>query len=413
MKKIIASALGLAMVGGVATTAFAVDNQFGGYWRTWVYYADQMNQDDDDAFIQSNRTRLYYTAKFNDNFKFVNKFEFDSSWGDNDAGDVGADGHNFELKNSYADFTLGNVNTKMGIMGTTIARGLIFDDDFSGVLVTPTFGDNALTLGYISISNSDLDDSAYDEGSDNGMFLAKLSLKPSDTLAVTPYVIYNRGTDVTIVPEVSDGDTVSTEALIGDEDIYYVGVDFDVQTDAMSLWSTFIYNGGEYEDTDVSAFLGAFGLDAGVAHGSFVYATGDDDEGDGDMNAFVPAPGASFYWSEILGYGIFDDASPLDDRYVGEGVTTGADGISNLIAVNAGVTFVPMDKMTLSGDVWYASLAEDNSAGDNYIGTELDGKLSYNIFDNLTADVVVAYLFAGDVVEEDVTEAGVQLSLKF
>lgn len=413
MKKIIASALGLAMVGGVATTAttaFAVENQFGGYWRTWVYYADQMNQDDDDAFIQANRTRLYYTAKFNDNFKFVNKFEFNNYWGDNNGGDVGADGDNFKLKNSYADFTLGNVNTKIGAMGTTIARGLIFDDDFSGILVTPTFGDNALTLGYISISNSDLDDDADDPGSDRGMFLAQMSLKPSETLAVTPYVVYDHGTDATLSSETVDDVTVTT---VGDVDIFYAGVDFDVQTEDMSLWSTLIYNGGEYGDTDVSAFLGAFGLDAGVAHGSFVYSTGDDDEGDGDMNAFVPASGASFYWSEILGYGMFDDASPLDDRYVGEGVSAGADGISDLMAVNAGVTFVPMDKMTVSGDVWYASLAEDNSDGDNYIGTELDASLSYSLMDNLTADVVIAYLFAGDVVEEDVFETGVQLSLKF
>jgi len=402
MKKIIASALGLAMVGGVATTAFAVENQFGGYWRTWVYYADQMHQDDSDALIESNRTRLYYTAKFSDDFKFVNKFEFDSQWGDDDAGDIGADGHNFELKNSYADFNLGTVNTKVGIMGTTVARGFLFDDDFSGVLVTPTFGDNALTLGYLAISNSDLDDNADDVGSDNGMFLAQLSLKPSETLAVTPYVLYNHGTDVTLSSELTD-----------DVDVYYTGVDVDVQTDAMSLWSTLIYNGGEYGDTDVSAFLGAFGLDAGVAHGSFVYSTGDDDENDGDMNAFVPASGASFYWSEILGYGMFDDASPMDGRYVGEGVSVAADGISDLIAVNAGVTFKPMDKMTLSGDVWYASLAEDNDAGDNYVGTELDGKLTYSIFENLSADLVVAYLFAGDVIEEDVTEAGVQLSLKF
>lgn len=402
MKKIIASALGLAMVGGVATTAFAVENQFGGYWRTWVYYADQMHQDDSDALIESNRTRLYYTAKFSDDFKFVNKFEFDSQWGDDDAGDIGADGHNFELKNSYADFNLGTVNTKVGIMGTTVARGFLFDDDFSGVLVTPTFGDNALTLGYLAISNSDLDDNADDVGSDNGMFLAQLSLKPSETLAVTPYVLYNHGTDVTLSSELTD-----------DVDVYYAGVDVDVQTDAMSLWSTLIYNGGEYGDTDVSAFLGAFGLDAGVAHGSFVYSTGDDDENDGDMNAFVPASGASFYWSEILGYGMFDDASPMDGRYVGEGVSVAADGISDLIAVNAGVTFKPMDKMTLSGDVWYASLAQDNAAGDNYVGTELDGKLTYSIFENLSADLVVAYLFAGDVIEEDVTEAGVQLSLKF
>ena len=56
------------------------------------------------------RTRLYYTAKFSDNFQFVNKFEFNTMWGDNNGGDLAADGKgNWRIKSSYVDFTLGNV----------------------------------------------------------------------------------------------------------------------------------------------------------------------------------------------------------------------------------------------------------------------------------------------------------------
>ena len=93
MKKIIASAVGLVMVGGVAvTTASAVESQFGGYWRTRFTYSENMTgtaaTDNDPAENNSNswyrtdtRTRLYYTAKFNDDLKFVNKFEFNTTMG--------------------------------------------------------------------------------------------------------------------------------------------------------------------------------------------------------------------------------------------------------------------------------------------------------------------------------------------
>ena len=416
MKKIIASAVGLAMVGGVATTAFAVENQFGGYWRTRVYVQDNATPSNDDSqFIQDNRTRLYYTAKFSDDFKFVNKFEFNSAWGDNNGGDIGADGTgHFRVKNSYADFNLGAVNTKVGIMGASLARGFLFDDDFSGILVTPSFGGNSVTAGYMSISNSDLGDSADDYGNDSGMAVLKGKIAAGDNMTITPYFLYEYASDATLVSEVLDGDTVTVAAEMGDVELFYLGADFDVNFGAGSAWATLIYNGGTMGDDDVNAFLAAAGVEAGVAHGQFIYATGDDNASDGDIDAFVTPAGSSYYWSEILGYGIFDNTTPINGRSAGYGDTTlAADDISNIIALNAGVTLNPSEKVKISLDAWYAALAEENSNGDDYIGVELDGVVTYQILDNLTADFVLAYLIAGDVVEEDVTEAGVRLSLKF
>ncbi|MGW8193955.1 MAG: hypothetical protein ACWGOX_06785, partial [Desulforhopalus sp.] len=108
---------------------------------------------------------------------------------------------------------------------------------------------------------------------------------------------------------------------------------------------------------------------------------------------------------EIMGYGIFDNTA-----------STGSprDKITNIMAVNAGVTFKPMDKMKLVGDVWYAQLAEDNVFGDSDLGLELDGTMTYALMDNLNADLVLAYLFAGDATgDDDVFEGGVRLSLSF
>lgn len=390
MKKIIASAVGLMLAGGIAaTTASALENEFGGYWRTRLYFQDQFNQDDSDFYVVDNRTRLYYTAKFTDDFKFVNKFEIDSSWGDNVLGDIGADGVSFEVKNSYADFNVGTVNVKLGIQGAALARGFIFDNDFSGAMVTPTFGSVSLPMIYMQTSNEDLGAKADIAGTDEHIAAILAKIKVSDALTVVPYFVYH---------------TQDSE-VIDDFDNFYLGVDADMKMAAVTVWGTAIFNGGETNGADNMGFLVAGGADAGMVHGQAFYSTGDDDATDGDNDAFISAPGASYYWSEIMGFGAFDNA-----------VSAGSPGdqINNIWAANAGVTIKPMDKLRIDADVWYASLAEENAAGDDELGVEFDGKLTYSIYDNLTAEGIFAYLIAGDATgDEDVIETGVRVSLKF
>lgn len=383
MKKIIASAVGLMMVGGVAaTTASAVESQFGGYWRTRAFIQDNFTGQDTNTLDRiDNRTRLYYTAKFNDDFKFVNKFEFNSTWGDTNGGDIGADGTTWKVKNSYADFNLGPVRTKVGIQGTTIARGFIFADDFSGINVTPKFGNVSVPLLYIRADNEDAGATQ-----DTDIFAALASVKVSDALKVTPYYVYH---------------TVSGE----DTDNWYLGADVDMKMDVLSAWGSFIYNGGKVVANDNKGFLIAAGVDAGIAHGQAFYATGDNNAADGDNDAFTAAPGSSYYWSEIMGLGMFDNAASNGSP---------DDNITNIAAFNAGVTVKPMDKLKLTGDVWYAQLAEDNAAGQNELGWEFDAKAAYAVMDNLNLEAVFAYLVAGDATgKEDPLEAGLRLSLKF
>jgi len=385
MKKIIASTLGLMMVGGVAATAAqAFESQFGGYWRTRAFYQDSFTPDS-DFFRIDNRTRLYYTAKFNDDFKFVNKFEFNSNWGDDNGGDIGADGTTWKVKNSYINANFGNTNVVLGIQGTAIARGFVFDDDFSGIMVKQNFGGVAVTPFYIAVDSEDGGGKDFDRS----LFGAIASVKISDAVSLTPYFVYDAAGEGTNV----DVDGVST--AVGDIDNYYLGTDFDMKMDAVSLWGTLIYNGSSIMDQDNDEFLGAIGVDAGIAHGQAFYASED----------FVSAPGQSHYWSEILGYGVFDSSVP--DGAPG-------DKISNVWAANAGVTLKPMDKLKIDADVWYAMLTEDNELGQDELGLEFDGKVTYALMDNLNAEFVLAYLVGGDAVgDEDIFEGGVRVSLKF
>ncbi|MFT5727314.1 MAG: hypothetical protein ACI8PB_001449 [Desulforhopalus sp.] len=389
MKKIIASTLGLMMVGGVAASAAqAFESQFGGYWRTRAFYQDNFTPDN-DYFRIDNRTRLYYTAKFNDDFKFVNKFEFNSNWGDDNGGDIGADGSTWKVKNSYIDVNLGNTRTKLGIQGTSIARGYIFADDFSGIMTTMNFGATAVTPFWMAVDSEDGGGKDFDRN----MFGATVGVKISDAVSLTPYFVYdyaNSGSEVTV-----DVDGAETSAVVGDIENWYLGTDFDMKMDAASLWGSLIYNGSSIQDQDNDEWLGALGVDAGIAHGQAFYAS----------ENFVSAPGASYYWSEILGYGVFDNARP---------VGAPGDKISNVWALNAGVTLKPMDKVKIDADVWYAMLTEDNALGEDELGLELDGKVTYALMDNLNAEFVLAYLAAGDAVgDDDIWETGVRVSLKF
>ncbi len=421
MKKIIASAVGLMLAGGVAATtaSAAVENQFGGYWRTRFTFEDNFRGPITDRFANDvasrtyvdQRTRLYYTAKFSDDFKFVNKFEFNSGWGDLNGGDLGADGkNNWRIKNSYADFNMGKmINAKVGIQGGAIARGFILDDDFAGAVVTPTFGNVTMPIIWANISNEETqswDNSVVPDFKQN-LFAVMAAIKINDGMKITPYVVYH---------SITDGNDPLDKTQIEDSDNYYLGVDADLKFGAVGVWGTGIFNGGDIDGQDTTAFLAAAGVDAGLVHGQAFYATGDEDATDGDNDAFISAPGlganykspgigSSYYWSEIMGLGVFDNApsngSPGDD-------------ITNIWAANVGVTIKPMDKLKVDADVWYAALVEDNAAGDTELGLEFDGKVGYKVYDNLTAEAIFAYLISGDATgDEDVIEGGVRLSLSF
>lgn len=400
MKKIIASAVGLMIAGGVAaSTASAFESQFGGYWRTRAFVQDEFTPGESFSRIDS-RTRLYYTAKFSDDFKFVNKFEFDPVWGDDVGGDIGSDGVIFEVKNSYIDANFGNTNLKLGVQAAIIARGFIFDDDFSGAMVTGNFGGVSVTPFYIAVDTEDGGGKDFDRS----LFGALASVKISDAVSLTPYFVYDAAdsgtmdtTEDVVVGIGQPLETVVTDSTaVGDIDNWYVGADIDVKMDAVSLWGTLIYNGYEIQDTDGDAYLVAAGADAGIAHGQAFYASGDD--------TFISAPGQSYYWSEILGLGVFDNVGPggVENK------------ISNVWAVNGGVTLKPMDKLKLDVDVWYAMLAEDNEFGEDELGLEFDGKVTYALMENLNAEFILAYLVAGDAVgDDDVFEGGVRVSLNF
>ncbi|MCE5276095.1 MAG: hypothetical protein ABFD70_13205 [Syntrophaceae bacterium] len=414
MKKLYVLFLAIVLTFVFTVPVFALENIFGGYWRTRAYTEKDYSGDSSKALdIQQvdTRTRLFYTAKFNDNFKFVNKFEFNNTWGDQDGGDIGADATDiFRVKNSYADFTVGQVNLKIGTQGITLNRGFLFDDDFSGAVVTYNVSKD-IAIPFVWMK-------AYEGGQGRDM-----NDEDVDFYAIYPQIKAGGATIAPIFLWTTSKDSVgfTGEAAYDKWNVYYFGGDVDAKAGPADVWFTGLYEFGTIkgfgatDNVDVSAYLLAAGFSADVealnVHGQAFYVSGDSDDTDNDYEAFFVPAGQSYDWAAIMGgNGIFDNQNSVGSP----GATP-----SNVMAVQLGATVKPMPKLSLTGDLWWAQLAEDNAYGDKDLGTEIDLTATYSIMDNLNLDVVAAYLMAGDATSSDGNNTddpmllGTRISLSF
>jgi hypothetical protein len=466
MKKLSILALAAILVIFFTVPAAALENEFGGYWRTRFFSqkyfsgydrgdrtgipdgeGGEVRADDDTVERADTRTRLYYTAKINDNLKLVNKFEMDAVFGqqntDDDInnlrnyGDIGADGVAIEVKNTYADFNLGPVNFTVGVQPYSLFRDFQISDDASGIIARWQAMDNFVLAGSwlknFEGGEGDGENEDLDTYTLTGAFWfnENISLKPSLSYAYTDEL------DAGLAAALLGGASPLTVPFLADEnhgDAYLLsyGADFDMTFEKWGMWVTAYGQVGEVEDAnfidgsqedlDIEAylvaaggnvsfgeagFLGDFGL-----HGETFYASGDDDPTDDDIEGVI-SPFGSYYWSEIMGYGIFDNTASANSP---------ADKITNIWAVNLGVDMKPMDKLKIAVDWWYAELVEDDQTlnEEDVLGHEVDLRITYELVEGLNLDVVGAYLFADDATaaavrdnEEDPYEFGAQLSLSF
>lgn len=415
--------------------AVSMENQFGGYWYTRFYtnqnFTGEDQSEDQDMSLVDTRTRLYYTAVFHENLKFVNKFEFNTVWGDTDGGDIGADGtKDLRVKNSYADFNLGPVNFTVGIQGLIFSRGLLFDDDASGATVTYRSDRMDLQFFWLKAYEGGMGKNANDYDVDYYGF--NPVFRVGSAWEINPFFMYIYSDDVRNWENEMDPAFGNAEEV----NLWYAGLNLDANFDMFSFWLTGIYQGGDMsfyttdKKQDFSAWLGAAGATVNIGekadiHGQFFYATGQDESEEDWKRFWVPA-GQSYYWAELMGYGIIDVQSSNNSP---------ADQISNIMAANIGVTFKPVSNVSIALDVWYAALAEDiyvlngaqygkadapaNASKENYLGTEVDLVFSVELVQGLNLDLIGAYLFAGEATTLDSKddanpyEIGAQLSLEF
>jgi hypothetical protein len=354
MRKVLALALAGVLVAAFVIPASALENEFGGYWRTRAvtqqnFTGESKTQAWDDSFVDT-RTRLYYTAKINQDLKFVNRFEFNAVWGDNYGGKIGTDGNTiFRVKHSYADFNLSPVNFKVGLQDAVLSRGFLFNDDFAGAIIT--FKGEGIDIPFIWIKGYEGGKGAVANGTDYdsnnkgdfdfyGIFPSfsvgeMVKIKPfgmwgsSDKANAwqSAYNPFAGSTTVTVKDATgaatgttsvtgtassaanlhtplgtSGGSPQQTVASYDKINMYYVGLDLDAKFDMGNVWFSGIYQGGKadltaasskglaYNSRDIQAWLAAAGakVQMGMAdvHGQFFYATGDDNSNDDKLQSF-------------------------------------------------------------------------------------------------------------------------------
>ena len=153
-----------------------------------------------------------------------------------------------------------------------------------------------------------------------------------------------------------------------------------------------------------------FGADVGPADVGFtaIYTTGQDEDElakpDGDIN--VNGINGNYPVGIIITNIGAISAAPKDGQCLsidGESLG-GAPGCiegHGLTALKLSGSVMPMDKVTLDAAAIWAQASEDNAAGENAIGIELDGVATYNITDNAHLKAAVGYLIADDFFGDD------------
>jgi len=412
MKKLLILALGLLVLIVFAGPASAFDSEFGGYWRTRAFSQSDFSGTDTgakDVTQVDTRSRIYYTAIFSDDFKFVNKFEWNSTWGDAKGGDIGTDGMGIlRIKHSYANFNLGSFNLLVGMQPRVLARGFVFDDDFAGAVATYKGEGFELPIIWMKPYEGGMGKDANDQDVDYYGLKPRFNL--GDTMTLTPFLLY-----------VTSEDASAWLSANEQTSVYFVGFDLDMSFDSLSVWFTGVLESGDAdmtalaqaegapESVDIAATLLAagakFNMGALDIHGQVFSATGDADVTDSDAEAFYVPGGQSYYWAEIMGMGTFDNQASAGSC---------GNGISNIMAMNVGIGYKISDALSLKVDLWNATLAEDNAAGDKDLGMEIDLKLTYKLIENMKMEVIVAQLTAGDATgDQDPLEFGTRLSFSF
>lgn len=428
-------------------TGNALENQFGGYFRTRAYTETNFTGEDvteaKDLDRIDTRTRIFYTAKFHENLKFVNKFEMNAVWGGAGTyGQLGADGANLVVKNSYVDFKVSDVRFSIGVQDFVLARGYLFNDDIAGVKAIFKVSDSvSLPIYYLKM---------YEGGSGK-------KADDYDLDACILYPTFHLNRETVLKPHFSwigsdDYSQASTKGSVMNRipgatklKVYSGGLEVDSKMGMYTVGATGIFQFGTidvppasyngHERLDFKGYLvdvfGSVNLGMPTLRIKGIYASGNDRDSysSGNVDAFfnpggpgATGTGAQYSWAEIMGLGIFDSfgIATADDP---KGVY--ADKISNRIIGNLGVTYSPTKDMKIATDLWYAKTAKDVKLIDgtygNELGTEIDVVITYVLMDNLKLDLVGAYLWAGDVVNKAVSatdaadpyEFGAQLSLAF
>ncbi|MDD2310381.1 MAG: porin [Desulfuromonadaceae bacterium] len=431
---VLAALVTLGLAAAVATPAMALENQFSGAFTSFYDLSNysaagndgyssnfnglQKSAPTENYFVQ--RVRLGYIAKATDDVKLVTKFELDYNyWGNSSytntrgsGGAIGADSINLETKNLYLDLNLPKkVNAKIGMMGNTDAfKGIIFDADMAGVLLSHEYANAGVTAGFFRFNDNGgtLGKNAQDMFALDGKYSVSKDLKvgaayyyiSDDRSNGSTTSITNNGTIVGY--NSNDGTAIyslaptitTTPNPANDVKVHTLGLNAETTVGPLTLTGFALAQFGDLSNTQKAkgyAFnLGArMPLAGGTIRSELLYAAG------GNNSLYTPqtSEGGAFYDNEMIILGRDKNATTIDNAIVydvnnyNQGVIFGSVGYD--------YTFTP--KLSGSANIGFAAVSDSTGPNDSdYLGTEVNFETNYKIIPSVTVGARAGYVVLGD-----------------
>ncbi len=344
---------------------------------------------------------------------------------DSKGGAFSGDEVNIETRWAYTDFQLPGVDQKarfqIGLQPWKVNPWL-WSETAMGVMFNGGAGAVDYRLGWAR--TWEFENRTTDvESEDVDNFLLGLDFKTGGMGKIGLFGLYQTGDPDSAEPGgITPEDYQIKRFADGVElDIYNVGItgglNFPMGGNKLFLNFDAIYQGGEinnaafaYDALGITT-VGDFDLSAWFAHAdlgmeignatvtyTFWYTSGDDDPTDGDLDGFLSTD------IDIAESIALFEGSYADDDYFSERHYLLDKGfLMNKLAVDLQAT----KKLKLGLAAMYMMTAEDveyidsfgNRRADDTIGLEIDGFVSYKLFDNVEFAVNAGYLFADDALD--------------
>jgi len=376
------------------TSLTQAETTLSGSFKVKSYSSKNFTGDDSgdwDKAAVFQETIFNFNSPLSDSFTLTGGVIFSGLWGVSDSiGQFGTDYAGLDIDTLSAVFTHGNWELRLGKQQFDMANGLLYSEKLTGASGS-FFADNWSLTAIAIDTDSHI---TYD------LFGFKGEYHPNPFITIFPYCLLASGS--------------------GRRE-YYPGFDIHFLTEESDSWFSLIHKTGYIDmvnkyyryDGWLSVFEHLRLTKFGNIRTEWIYATGGIK--DNTVTAFEGTVGQSYTWAEIMGLGDLD----FQTSYNASG-----EFLTNLRAFNVGSSYILKNGFQTDIDLWYAMLNEKRilEAPDWYngkeLGFEIDIKLTYPLAESMKAEMIFAYLFAGNATcnrenKENPYETGIILSVEF
>lgn len=403
MRKFIVLAVCMLFVFGLAATSYAVHSSIprdtssvvasgttsvviDGSTRTRLEVNSNLKDFDSDANDSqakgNGRIRLGISAIVADNASAYIQLEGGTGWGR--AGNTGGtylEGNSQQpaplVLQAFINYNAGPVGVKIGHMVLVLGNALFFDHT--------DFGDDAIVISadpsdavHVAVLTAKFTENSSTSPDDTDVYVGLVNLK-LDAVTVSADVTYLDDQDAA-----PDGLHLINMGARAKANVGPVTVngDIELQTGTVGAAGGDIDFAGYAATGGVSANLGAVTVSGFLGIGS-----GDDDPNDDEIGNFQNTinGGADYFGLFLYGPRIGNPNAP-----------GGNQGISNLTIASGKVSANITDTVSVWGQIAYLAATEENAAGNDGIGIEVDGKVTIKLARNLKAWVRGGYLAVDD-----------------